>query len=231
VAESIHGLTFKLNGRLAMHVPLVGRHNVMNILLAIGVARRMGLTDEQIVQGLTQCRPAPMRMEPLRINGHFVLNDAYNANPTSMAGALETFGRIDLTDTVHKGGRTPRGASRRSTKPVRRVAILADMLELGQAGPAMHEWIGSLVAENRMDLLIAVGPQMQAAAARARQHGVPTEYFASTADAVRGVPPLLHRHDAILLKGSRGMHLEEVLEAVKIAEGIASAATPAGGLD
>ncbi len=231
VAESIQGLTFKLNGRLAIHVPLVGRHNVMNILLAIGVARRMGLADEQIVQGLAQCRPAPMRMEPLRINGHFVLNDAYNANPTSMAGALETFGRIDLTDTVPKGGRTPRGAARRSSgKSPRRVAILADMLELGQSGPAMHEWIGSLVAENRMDLLIAIGPQMQAAAAMARQHGVETAYFASTADAVRGVPALLHRPDAILLKGSRGMHLEQVLEAVKTAEGVAPAAAPAGGL-
>ena len=232
VAESIQGLTFKLNGRLAIHVPLVGWHNVMNILLAIGVGRRMGLADEQIVQGLGQCRPAPMRMEPLRINGHFVLNDAYNANPTSMAGALETFGRIDLTDTVPKGGRTPRGAARRSSgKPARRVAILADMLELGQAGPAMHEGIGLLVVENHIDVLIAIGPQMQAAAAMARQHGVKTSYFASTAEAVQGVPALLHRHDAILLKGSRGMHLEEVLEAVKTAEGVAPAAAPAGELE
>ncbi len=233
VVESIQGLTFKLNGRLAIRVPLVGRHNVMNILPAIGVARRLGLADEQIVQGLAQCQPAPMRMELLRINGHVVLNDAYNANPTSMAGALETFGRIDLTDAVPQGGRTPRGASRRRSagKALRRVAVLADMLELGQAGPEMHEWIGSLVVENRMDLLIAVGPQMQAAAAIARRHGVPTEYFASTADAVRGVPALLHAHDAVLLKGSRGMHLEEVLEAIKAAEGMAPASAPAGASD
>ncbi|NNM88555.1 MAG: UDP-N-acetylmuramoyl-tripeptide--D-alanyl-D-alanine ligase [Phycisphaerae bacterium] len=233
VVESVDGLNFKLNGRLAVHVPLLGRHNVMNILPAIGVARRMGLADEQIVQGLGQCQPAPMRMEPLRINGHFVLNDAYNANPTSMAGALETFGRIELGTVVRQGVRRARGAERRRGcgQPPRRVAILADMLELGQAGPEMHEWIGSLVVENRMDMLIAVGPQMQTAAALTRRHGVATEYFATTAAAVRGVPALLRRQDAVLLKGSRGMHLEEVLEAIKAAEVSVPAAAPEGAVD
>lgn len=221
VAESAHGLSFKLNGRLGIQVPLLGRHNVMNILLAIGVARRMGLTDEEIGQGLAKCQPAPMRMEPLRINGHFVLNDAYNANPTSMAGALETFARMDLADAAAQDARASRGPPRgRIGKPVRRVAILADMLELGHRGPELHEWIGSLAAENRMDLLIAVGPLMLSAATQARQAGVRTLHFATTADAARGVPALLHRHDAILLKGSRAMHLEEVLEAIKIAEGM-----------
>ena len=79
------GLNFVVNARSEYRLAMFGRHNVFNALLAMGVARRFGLTDEEIAAGISAIKPPSMRMEPQRLGSHFVLNDAYNANPTSMA--------------------------------------------------------------------------------------------------------------------------------------------------
>ncbi len=196
VRETIHGVTFTVNGRGGFGLPLLGEHNAINALLAVVVARRLGLSDEQIQAGLSKVQGAERRLEVMEVGGHFVLNDAYNANPSSMAAALAIFGRLTL----------PRDCRRR-------VAILGDMLELGEASAALHRNVGVQVAAAKVSLLITVGARM-AAAETAAAAGVAVEKFADTPAACASVGGLLQDGDAVLLKGSRGMALEAILEAM-----------------
>jgi len=197
VVENIDGTRFTLNGRATFALPLLGGHNALNALLAIAVARRLGLSDEQIQAGLLEVKPAPMRLEPVRIGGHFVINDAYNANPSSMAAAIGLFGRLSLPVETR-----------------RRVAILGDMLELGEAGDIMHREVGARVAAGKIDLLVAVGKAMQHAADTALQAGVEVQRFGSTAHACQHIHEIIVPGDALLLKGSRGMAMETILESL-----------------
>ncbi|HUO08651.1 MAG TPA: UDP-N-acetylmuramoyl-tripeptide--D-alanyl-D-alanine ligase [Phycisphaerae bacterium] len=200
VVESMSGTTFSINGRGTFHLPLLGEHNAVNALMAVAVARRLGMTDEQIAAGLLKVAPAEMRLEPMKVGGWSVINDAYNANPSSMEAALKTFARL-RGDGTGGGGR--------------RVVILGDMLELGPSSETMHRTIGGIVGAWKFDLFIAIGPQMKFAAAVAKVSGVKTVHFMDTAAARAAVPGLLEPSDRILLKGSRGMALETILEALR----------------
>ncbi len=206
IHEALAGTDFVVNGRTAYHLPLLGRHNVFNAMLAIGVARRMGLTDEEIQTGLRAVKPASMRLEPLRIAGHLIINDAYNANPTSMAAAIKMFATLPLPDAADE-------------RP-KRVAILGDMLELGPGSAELHRQMGRLAAENPIDLLIFVGPLMLHAAHEARLKGMEVHHFADVGVAAAELPKLLTPSDVILLKASRGTRLEKVLDLIRAAEQI-----------
>lgn len=197
ITETMQGVTFTLNGRIGFRLPLLGEHNALNALLAIAVARRLGLNEEQIQSGLDKVRAAPMRLEMLHVGGRFIVNDAYNANPSSMAASLQTFSRLAL----------PPGA--------RRVAILGDMLELGAVSDAMHRQVGQWVASAKLPVFVAVGQAMQQAAdaAEAAAGGaLRVHRFPNAAAAAGDLPRLLNQGDVLLLKGSRGMKLETILE-------------------
>jgi UDP-N-acetylmuramoyl-tripeptide--D-alanyl-D-alanine ligase len=200
VEQSMDGLHFVVNGRGAYRLPLFGRHNVFNALLAMGVARRFGLTDEQIAAALETIKPPAMRMEPQRLGGHFVLNDAYNANPASMARALETFAELPFN-----------GAA----APVRRVAILGDMLELGPRSDELHAQVGRDTVRHRLDVFLAVGPLMKHAANAAVKQRLKVHHLPDTAAAMGKIRSLLKPGDAILLKASRGMGLEKLLPVIE----------------
>jgi len=199
VVESMTGTTFSINGRGTFRLPLLGEHNAVNALMAIAVARRLGMTDEQIAAGLLKVTPAEMRLEPTRAGNWQVINDAYNANPSSMEAALRTFARL----------KNDKWAG------VRRVVILGDMLELGPSSETMHRLVGGMVAAWKFDLFIAIGPQMKFAAPVAEASAVRTRHFADTATARAEIVGLLKPGDQILLKGSRGMALETLLDAMR----------------
>ncbi len=198
IAETWNGCSFLLNGRQRIEIPLLGRHNVFNVLLAMAVARRLGLTDDEISVGLNHLKPASMRLEIQSRGGHRIINDAYNANPTSMTAALETFIRLPVpfADTVAG----------------RRVAVLGDMLELGPRSAEFHREIGRLAASLAIDRLLAVGPFMRAAHDQMLAAGRPSHHFADAVAAADALPTLLHPADVILLKGSRSMRMERALE-------------------
>ena len=202
IEQSMDGLNFVVNGRSEYRLAMFGRHNVFNVLLAMGVARRFGLTDEEIAAGISAIKPPSMRMEPQRLGSHFVLNDAYNANPTSMARALETFAGLPLNNS---GG----------PALVRRVAILGDMLELGPRSGEFHSQVGEEAVRYRFDLLLAVGPLMKHAADAVSAGRLPVRHFPDTAAAVEQLPSLLKPDDAILIKASRGMGLEKLLPVIE----------------
>ncbi len=196
ISENWRGCSFLLNGRQRYDIPLLGRHNVFNAILAMAVARRLGLTDDEITTGLARVKPASMRLEIQRRGTHHIVNDAYNANPTSMAGALETLARLPFPEPWPSG---------------RRIAILGDMLELGPTSPELHRDLGRLVVGHRLDLLVAVGPLMRLAHEQVLSAGRASHYFPDSSSAAAALPGLLNPADVILLKGSRGMRMELAL--------------------
>jgi len=216
VVESVHGCSFTVNARGGFRIPLLGQHNALNALFAIAVARRLGASDAQIQAGLNKVTPAPMRLELLEIpvaatgtqqisGTYFVINDAYNANPSSVAAALETFDRLKVNGA---------SGAEEALRP-RRIAILGDMLELGAVSQAMHRTIGAAVGASKVDIFIAVGSEMAAAADAATRAGLEVIRFKSTAEACQAIGRIVRPGDALLVKGSRGMAMDAVIDALR----------------
>lgn len=198
------GLRFTLNDRSTFEVPILGLHNAGNAAAAVAVGRRLGLSEELIRQGLRAAKPADMRLQRRLVGGVDLFNDAYNANPESTLAALRTF--VDLA----------------SAAP-RRVLVLGDMRELGDHAPASHAEIAEAILalpHPGVDLVITVGESALHTARRLRAHW-PSERVATFSDAdpgptggARAVAALLRPGDAALLKGSRGMGLERIEQAL-----------------
>lgn len=193
-----NGTRFLLNGRLEVFVPMLGRHTAANALAAIAVARAMRMNEPEIIAALPEAQGPDMRLQVQELAGGVTLiNDAYNANPNSMKAALETIANLK-----------PRG---------RRLAVLGDMRELGKSSERYHREIGEFAAKCNLDLLGCVGEQSILAAEAAERAGMAAGAivrFADAAAATRKVPKWLREGDIILLKASRGIHLEMVAQAI-----------------
>ncbi len=176
---------------------LQGEHNVANALLAYATAREAGVTPEQALAGLAHFKAPPMRWERLDAGSVHVINDAYNANPLSMCAALKTFAQMQV--------------------PSGKVVVLGDMLELGEESDALHRQVGEEAGRTPWKRLVAVGSASRALLDGARSAGYEPSrmtWFATTAQAAEALPALLAPGDTVLLKGSRGMRLEQIVEAL-----------------
>jgi UDP-N-acetylmuramoyl-tripeptide--D-alanyl-D-alanine ligase len=173
---------------------LPGQHNVYNCLVAIFLGKHFALTQAQIQAGLDAFEPSANRMDIFKEQEMLVINDSYNANPDAMRGAL------DVLDTYAAGGK-------------RRIAVLGDMLEMGQYAPEAHLKIGRY-AQNKADLLIAVGADSKKIVEGFNRPEA-VYHFAQVEDAVEKFLALLNKDDVILIKASRGIHLERLVLALK----------------
>lgn len=208
------GVRFCLNGRTWHSIPLLGRVNALNAAAAVGVARRLGLSDAEIDAGLAAVAPAEMRMQRSRVGvpggAIEVINDAYNANPDSMLAAIGVFSHLGRE-------RASGGAGGR------RVVVLGDMLELGEQSAKLHREIGeALAAQRGADVAILVGETMEHAAAGIGGAGVEMRIERLTTlddGGVERVAAMLLPGDLVLLKGSRRMRLERVLTHLTAAVG------------
>lgn len=172
-------------------IPALGEHMIYPALIAAAAGERFGLTPDQIKEGFGRFVPTRMRMNVLRRqNGITILDDTYNANPQSMRAAISV-----LADS--QGGY--------------KTAVLGDMLELGPFAPALHTGVGEYLGAVGIDCLVAVGELAQSIAQGARDAGVPQVVHCKDRDEARNILPQAIRPDStILVKGSRGMKLEEV---------------------
>jgi UDP-N-acetylmuramoyl-tripeptide--D-alanyl-D-alanine ligase len=173
-------------------VPLPGRHSVYAALAAIAVARRAGLTWDEVRAGLEASGDCG-RLKCLRHGDLLILDDCYNSAPASAAAALELLASL----------------------PRRRVAVLADMLELGPAAESGHREVGRQ-AGALADVVVAVGPQARWIAEEASHGDAVVEWCADRDQALALLAALLRGDDAVLVKGSRGMRMEAVVEALKV---------------
>lgn len=177
---------FELADGSTWSLPVPGLHNASNAAAVVCVARQMGVDDALIARGLRAFEPADMRLAIREVHGATVLVDCYNANPDSMAAALRTL------EEVGQGKRT--------------VAVIGDMLELGPDSAAWHAQAGQL-AHAVADECVFIGPHCRSAFEAAGGR-----WFSSIEDARAHVASLLAPDAVVLLKASRGMALERLLE-------------------
>jgi UDP-N-acetylmuramoyl-tripeptide--D-alanyl-D-alanine ligase len=193
--------TVNVDASHSYYIPLLGRHNVLNAVAAIAVAEYMGVSTANQIRGLQHLKVTGMRLEKVVCaNGLTVLNDAYNASPTSMRAALELLQEL-------KGH-------------PRKIAVLGDMLELGENEAALHEEIGRRLDPEKIHALFAFGPLSEhivRAASAVYPKGTARAYR-EKAELIRDLAAFVRPGDLVLVKGSRGMALEEVVSSLQTIE-------------
>jgi UDP-N-acetylmuramoyl-tripeptide--D-alanyl-D-alanine ligase len=180
---------------LQMKLPLMGRHNVVNALLALECALALGVEKETLRKALESFKPVPGRFNLKTFSDVTFIDDSYNANPPSFRAAIET-----LKELRTKG---------------RKAVICGDMLELGSHAEELHREIGALLAHAGIGLLIAAGKSAAWIADEAVKQGLAKDnvHLASdSAEAGKLGQKLIAAGDLVLVKGSRGMQMEKVLE-------------------
>ncbi len=177
--------------RVPVTLQLAGRHNVANALAAAAAASAVGADLHAITAGLERCTGSQMRSQVIRSpRGFVVIDDSYNASPTSTPEALKVLGQC----------------------AGRRVFVFGDMLELGASAERAHREIGALCAELGVDWLITCGPAAALAAEAAEAAGLQVNCVAEPAEAVALLRDVLGSGDTVLVKASRAMALERVVE-------------------
>ncbi|WP_040710859.1 UDP-N-acetylmuramoyl-tripeptide--D-alanyl-D-alanine ligase [Paenibacillus curdlanolyticus] len=191
-AEQLRGIT----------LPVPGAHNVMNALAAIAVAYRFGVPAAQIRDGLATVTMTGMRIQPVdAFNGAKILNDAYNANPTAVRAAVDLVAEL--------------------TGYRRKWVVLADMLELGPEEADLHRGIGAYVTPEKADAVLTWGPLAQyiadgaAVAFEAAGRADDVRHFEDKEQLTAWLREQLHADDLVLVKGSRGMRMEQVVQALE----------------
>ena len=192
--------TLILEGEVVeIHLPLLGRHFIPNVLSAMAIACLFGVEVKEAKKALENFQPFPMRMEVVPLNGgKTVINDAYNANPYSTELALET-----LVEVKGKG---------------RTIAVLGDMLELGNFTREAHQRIGQKVSQLSIDFLLALGEEAPVVVESAIRYGFPVErarVVESHSEALSLLRQIIQNGDWILVKGSRRMAMEKIVEGLR----------------
>jgi len=191
--------SFKLNVPFSpvITIPLPGMHNVLNALAAVAASKFMGVAEADIVKGLAELRVTGMRSEFLQSrSGATLINDAYNASPTSMCAALK------MLESISSRGR--------------KIVVLGDMLELGEQSEAFHRDIGRLLDPDKIDYVLTYG-KLAAYIAEEAAKRYPAGYvrsFTDKAELASELAGMMTERDLILFKASRGMELEQIIKMI-----------------
>jgi UDP-N-acetylmuramoyl-tripeptide--D-alanyl-D-alanine ligase len=178
-----------------VNVPVPGIHNIYNALAAIAVGTEMNIPMEKIIEGIAEFTPGKMRLSIIENDGIKIINDAYNANPQSMEAAL------DVLKDIGESSRT--------------VAVLGDMLEMGEWAYDAHMDIGRYAFSKGIDYIFTVGENGRNIANGALESGAQEGNvlaFNSNNDIESFLKDFIKSGDVVLIKGSRGMKMEEIVE-------------------
>jgi UDP-N-acetylmuramoyl-tripeptide--D-alanyl-D-alanine ligase len=211
IQERIDGvaLTLEIEGRRGLvRLAVSGHHNVTNALVSAGAGVALGFSFDEIVAGLEAARPVKGRLIWRRAGSVRILDDTYNANPASVRAALHA---------LEVARRAPGDPVADETSPGRGrlLVALGDMLELGHIAVEAHREVGRQVAALGIAEFVGTGPLMRHAVEAAREAGVPESHHTETfEDTVALLLKRLGPDDALLVKGSRGMRMERVVDAL-----------------
>jgi UDP-N-acetylmuramoyl-tripeptide--D-alanyl-D-alanine ligase len=183
-ALRVEGVEIRLN--------VAGKHNLSNALAAVAVGREYGVALSDIRDALGNLIVPGKRMELIRKHGILILNDCYNANPDSMLAALETLAWLSV--------------------PGRKIAVLGDMLELGKVAGEEHARIGEAIAGLPVDVVFSFGELSQEFAAKS--NNPENRHFSDKKELVATLRESVRQGDAVLVKGSRGMKMEDIVQEV-----------------
>jgi UDP-N-acetylmuramoyl-tripeptide--D-alanyl-D-alanine ligase len=193
------GCRFELNGRRWFRLGVPGRHNALNALAAIATAQRFGLEQDEAGEILGEYEGAEMRLQQVRAGELTIINDAYNANPASMLAAAEV-----LTSVPGK----------------RHLLVAGGMLEMGESAERLHRDVGSALARAGVDIVVGVGEMGGWIADGAdAAGGCDVRRFADVEEAERKLPRIVAAGDVVLVKGSRGIRMERLIEPLAAAGG------------
>jgi UDP-N-acetylmuramoyl-tripeptide--D-alanyl-D-alanine ligase len=185
--------TFRV-GETRFTTALPGRHNVLNLLAGIAVAGEFGISPDRLTERVRNLKPGKMRGERLHHRGVLVYNDCYNSNPDAARAMLDV-----LRDTPAK----------------KRIAVLGEMLELGHWAEPLHRDVGNYVSGSGINVLVGLRGAACYIVDAAKVAGLRADaafFFEHPAEAGRFVRSIAEPGDAILFKGSRGVHVELALE-------------------
>ena len=178
-----------------IEVPIGGEAFVYNSLAAISVGKLLNISINQIVEGIKKFELSKMRLDIQKTEqGYTIINDCYNANYDSMKSSIEYLKAIE--------GK-------------RKIAVLGDMLELGEFSKELHEKVGKVVAENNIDILITVGNESKHIASIAKKNGIERVYtFENNKDAIDKLKKVLAVDDVVLIKASNSMNFKEIVNSL-----------------
>ncbi|MDM8549908.1 UDP-N-acetylmuramoyl-tripeptide--D-alanyl-D-alanine ligase [Desulfobacterales bacterium HSG2] len=181
-----------------IHLRIPGRFMVSNALAAASVGYVLGLSAQEIKAGIEAFRPVRGRMDIFKTgSGVHIIDDTYNANPESMTAAIMTLRSLKGR---HRG-----------------ILVAGDMLELGEYAGTMHKKIGSVAAGSDVALLYAAGEFAETVAEGARNEGMDSRHIftGSKSEIIEDLTTAIRPGDWVLVKGSRGMHMEEIVRGVR----------------
>ena len=190
----LSGSAFAMSDGAVFRTNLTGEHQVMNAVAAVAVGRLFGIDDVSIARALQCVGPTPMRMEYRKMGAVHLIDDTYNANPSSMKAALDALAATDG----------------------RKLVVLGDMLELGETGRAAHREIGKHAA-GVAERIVTVGDLARDIAEAAVDEGMPASRIvacSSNDEAAAAALAEIRDGDVILVKGSRGMRMETIVESM-----------------
>lgn len=183
------------DGKLySAEIPCAGRHNVLNALAAFCTGILAGMNGDEIVSALKKYKPDAMRQNIVKRGGNTVIIDCYNASPDSMKASLGVLAGLESDG--------------------RKIAVLGDMLELGDSSEKLHRLVGEYAAQAAPDLLLCYGKDAEFISREAGKNGIKTFFTPDKAVLAEKIKSFVKEGDVLLFKASRGMKLEEVIESL-----------------
>jgi UDP-N-acetylmuramoyl-tripeptide--D-alanyl-D-alanine ligase len=201
-SESMEGIHFKVNDHNLgeLHVEMLGKHQALNSMAAILAARELGMNDEEIRLGLLRIEKTGLRNEVIKINDCTILNDCYKSNPVSISAALDIFELIEAK---------------------KKITVLGDMLGYREMSHDMHYNVGKDLAVHNIDELVTIGQEAKFMAKGAKENTNIKSIveFDTKEEATEYLKKYMDENCAILIKGSRFLKLEYIVNTLKNTEG------------
>jgi UDP-N-acetylmuramoyl-tripeptide--D-alanyl-D-alanine ligase len=177
----------------SIKLPTIGKHNVLNALVSFAIGTKLGLTPDEIANALSKYRADALRQNITQKGEQTVIVDCYNASPDSMRASLTV-----LSQTMPKGNG-------------RRIAVLGDMLELGDMSEKLHAMVGEFVGQSKADVLFCYGNEAQNIGKVALTYNKDVKFFTDKSQLNGSLKDFLQPDDVVLFKASRGMKLEDTI--------------------
>lgn len=197
VGETTHFTYVSESGREEVVLSVLGNHNVNNAVVALAIAEKLGIKPSTAKMGLEEYQPIDKRGQVFEVKGMKIVDDTYNASPDSMKSGADMLLAMEGLK--------------------RKILVLADVMELGEVSRDCHYEVGTFLARKPLDAVICVGMEAKAICEGIEKNtdAILTRHFADKEQAVTFLKDYVKEGDGILVKGSRGMHMEVIVEALK----------------
>lgn len=192
--DHITFITNIYNKKEKVKINAIGNHNILNAIVAIRIGEIYNLPTEKIILGVESYKNFSRRMEKIDINGITIIDDTYNASPSSTKSGLETVNNL---------------------KSNRKIAVLADILELGDYSKELHIELGSVFKNLNYDILVAFGENMKYLSEVAKEYVKEIYWFEDSIKAEEKIREIMKKEDIIYFKGSNAMKVNSIIENLK----------------